>query len=81
MAWVESLTSTKSWDEFRDRQRIRAAFIQMGASRRTWPSPADLVEALPRYDTQLALPEKPTDPEIAAENIAKIRRMLSGEDE
>lgn len=46
-AWVETLTVRLDWERERDAGRIRKAFVDMAGTRRSWPAPADLIEALP----------------------------------
>lgn len=77
MAWQEVLTDGRAWDEARDRDRIRKAFVTLARTRRQWPAPVDFLEALPRYTPELrALPSRPADPEKAARAIAQISREL-----
>lgn len=79
--WIEMLTFNRVWDEARDAPRIRHAFRVLGSTRTEWPAPANLVEHLPPVEKQLALPEKPINPDVAQANIERIRRMLSGEED
>lgn len=77
MAWREVLTDGRAWDEARDRDRIRKAFITLARTRRQWPAPVDFLEALPRYIPELtALPSKPTDPDKARRVIADLAAEL-----
>ncbi len=57
--WREALTVNRVWDQGRDTPRIRKAFLTLASSRRSWPAPPDLIEALPKSD-QARLP-RPTD--------------------
>lgn len=78
---MEALTTNRVWDELRDAERIRAGFRSLAASRTQWPAPKDLIEHLPAPKQFKALPANPVDPQVAEANIAKIKRMLRGEDE
>lgn len=78
--WIDSLTFNRVWDETRDAPRIRHAFRVLGANRRDWPAPVDLVEHLPAAPKLLELPSRIVDPAVAEANIAKIKRMLRGEE-
>jgi hypothetical protein len=66
-AWSEVLlTGNYDWQEDRDVSRFRAAFLTMARTRRTWPAPADFLEALPERDTRQwkALPKAEANPEV-----------------
>lgn len=76
MAWVESLTDGRAWDQQRDTPRIRSAFLAIAKGRRTWPAPVDFIEALPRLEPLRALPSKPADPERAKAAIAECVKAL-----
>lgn len=78
MAWMEALTDGRHWDEGRDRERIRRAFVTLARTRRQWPAPADFLEALPRIEPLRALPKAAADPARAAACIAEARRLLQG---
>lgn len=72
MTWREALTTGKDWDEGRDRLRFQRAFITLARTRRTWPTPADFIEALPPPDQNIvALPRPKADD-------AKVREIFSG---
>lgn len=79
-AWMEALMTNRIWDEQRDADRIRAAFRSLGATRKSWPAPSDLIEHMPPAKQYPALPAKPVDPQVAEANIAKIKRMLRGQE-
>lgn len=78
--WIDSLTFNRVWDETRDTPRIRHAFRVLASTRLNWPKPAELVESLPAVPQRIALPSKIVDPAVAEANIAKIKRMLRGEE-
>lgn len=79
-AWIEALTSRLSWDEVRDAPRIRKAFVTITATRRSWPTPADLIEVLPPPKGQPRL-ERPTGiPETVEAREARLQKLLYGEE-
>lgn len=45
--WMKTLLHTRRFDAQRDTPRIREAFRTLCATRRAWPQPADLVQAMP----------------------------------
>ena len=69
------------WDADLDAPRFRAAFRVLCSTRRAWPVPQDLIDAMPPRD-QLALTKQaiPADPERAAAAIAEVTAMLRGKD-
>lgn len=76
-AWVEAITTGRLWDETRDGPRIREAFSILIRTRRTWPSPADFFDALPKYREELkALPRKPADPAKVQEIIDALAKEM-----
>lgn len=77
MAWLDALTFNRVWDEERDVPRIRYAFRALGATETEWPTPHDLIRNLPAVEHLPALPAKVVSDEVAQQNIAKIRAMLS----
>lgn len=79
--WLESLTERRVWDADLDAPRFRAAFRVLCSTRRAWPVPQDLIDAMPPRD-QLALTKQPipADPERAAAAIAEVTAMLRGKD-
>lgn len=78
MAWQEAVTDGRTWEQGRDAARIAQAFVTMGRTRRTWPAPADFLDALPRVEqAAIAYEVKPASPEQAKAALAKIRAMLA----
>lgn len=75
-AWVEAIMRGRAFDEALDVPRFRSAFVTMAEHRRTWPTPADFLAALPDRETFKALPAKTPAPEEAARVIAEIRAKL-----
>lgn len=77
--WVAALTDGRVWDQELDAPRFRKAFVKLSQIRRTWPAPADFMEALPPRE-QLAITKQPikASPERAArayEELVKLLRM------
>ena len=76
-AWVEALTANRTWDQAKDVDRVRQAFITLAQTRRTWPVPADFFDSLPRYQEQVkALPSKPADPELVKRVMDELADFL-----
>lgn len=67
----------RAWDEVRDTPRIRKAFVTLAGSRRNWPSPLDLVEALPASE-QKQLPRSTGIPANRAEREAYLEKLRMG---
>jgi hypothetical protein len=80
MAWAEALGHNRVWSEELDRPRFAPAFRVIAANFSQWPTPQQFVECLPPRPVQQALPHRAYDPVKAAENIARIQRMLRGEE-
>lgn len=76
-AWIDALTFNRAWDQERDAPRIRYAFRVLGSSASEWPVPADLMRSMPPVQDLAALPAKVVSDEVAQQNIAKIRSLLS----
>lgn len=77
MAWLEAITSGRSWDQDRDTPRIREAFVTLARIRRQWPAPVDFLDAVPRIRVELkALPRVASDPAKIAAAIAEAQRAL-----
>lgn len=77
-AWVEAVKLNRVWDEERDAPRFRKAFATLSATRKTWPSPADFMEAIPAHDPQKALAPPVCDPIKQQQNIARLQALLYG---
>jgi hypothetical protein len=77
MAWHEAITTGRTFDQRRDTNRIRSAFITLATTRETWPQPKHFLDALPRVEqAALAYETKPATPEQAAAALARIKSML-----
>lgn len=81
-AWIEAITDGRAWEQERDLERVRRAFVVLSRTIRRWPAPVEFIEAMPRPREQLALEKQhiPANPERAAAAIDEIRRTLSGKD-
>jgi hypothetical protein len=83
-AWCEAVSLKRALKESRDAGRIRAAFGVLLATCRRWPSPAEFIEAIPRWvpEELAALPvgqeEQARRDEVAKRNLAKLKAMLDG---
>lgn len=78
-AWLEALTDGVRWDMARDADRVRRGFVILAKTVRRWPSPAEFIDCLPKFEAvKLCYEAKPVTPEKAAENIAKLKSMLGG---
>lgn len=72
--WMTALSSRPiQWDENQDIGRIRAAFVELAATAKHWPSPADFLAVLPARKPQVALP-----PPVDRSMSPKTREMLDG---
>jgi hypothetical protein len=67
-AWVEAITTGKMLDESRDEPRIQAGFRALMAHCTSWPSPRQLMDAMP----PLAAPRQP----VRLEDDARRARGL-----
>lgn len=74
--WLRAITTGKTWDEQRDTLRFRAAFTALTQSRRTWPAPADFLDAIPKAEPHLALPPVTLSPERAQQRLDEIGDLL-----
>lgn len=73
MMWVETLSDGRVWDQQLDTPRFRKAFVKLAQIRRTWPAPADFIEAMPPRE-QLALTKQPI---VSAPDSPKVKEMMS----
>lgn len=72
--WMTALSSRPvEWNEGLDTARIRAAFVELAATAKHWPSPAEFLALLPARKPQVALPP-PSDRSMSPET----RKMLDG---
>lgn len=80
-AWREILTHRKVYEEGRDAQRFRDAFVALGGRCKSWPAPADFLEALPKIDTSGPKLAHVANEETRLANIARINALLGEKDE
>jgi hypothetical protein len=75
--WVTAITKGRVWEQQFDAPRFRDAFATLALTRRTWPAPADFLEALPPR-AQLALTKQPikASPERAARAYEELGNLL-----
>ena len=75
--WLEALAEGREWDQALDAPRFKRAFATLCRTRRNWPVPQDLLDALPPRE-QLALTKQiiPADPERVARMMAELAREL-----
>ena len=74
-AWAEAVTDGREWDERRDAQRMRTAFVTLARTVRRWPAPADFLDAMPPVPPMPAIghERKPSPcPQEIAENMRKL---------
>lgn len=82
MAWLEALSHGRTWDRYRDAQRIRGAFVTLAQTCDRWPAPKQFLDALPRVEqAALAHEVRPASREEAAAAMKRIREMLAEKDE
>lgn len=70
-AWVEAVTVGKSLEEKRDEPRIQAAFRTLMAHCTTWPSPRQLLDAMP----SLAVARQPVKLEDEARRARGLEKL------
>lgn len=77
-AWAEAIADGREWDERRDAQRMRTAFVTLARTMRRWPAPAEFLDALPPVKPLRAIERehRPATPEQVAAHVEKIRKML-----
>lgn len=74
--WFASLTRFRVFDAELDRQRFRDGFLKLATGVRQWPSPRDLLDALPGRAEQLRLPRPRSNPAVAARALEGIAEIL-----
>jgi len=77
--WGGIFSQTRTWIETRDIPRLRQAFIRLATNCERWPTPKQILEAIPPplASPWKALPKPEYPPEKARENLAKIREILA----
>lgn len=76
MAWAEVIRTGRAFDEALDAPRFRKAFVTLASTRRSWPAPADFLDALPPRPELKSLPAKAADPEKAKAIIAELAKAI-----
>ena len=74
---MEAITAGRALEANRDIPRVRQAFATLARVRRSWPSPADFLEAMPPPPVLKALPAKVSSPASAAAVMAEIERLFA----
>lgn len=70
--WIAAISSRPIlWEEDRDKPRIRKAFMELAATAERWPSPAELLRAMPPRTPQLKL-----TPPVERHYSQKSREMV-----
>lgn len=76
--WLEALAEGRQWEQELDAPRFRRGFATLCRSRRAWPVPQDLLDALPpREQLQIARESRKADPERAAAAMAEVESLLT----
>lgn len=75
--WTQAMTKNRMWEQAPDAPRFREAFVTLAQTRRTWPAPADFLEALPPRK-QLAITKQPIKASQAAVDkaCAELAKVL-----
>ena len=75
--WIDAIAVNRVWNEQLDAPRIQAAFRVLCQNSDYWPSINDFLNSLPSAEPVKSLPEPKVAPEVALENLAKLKEMLS----
>ena len=73
--WLEVMMSAQAWDERRDVPRLRTAFMTVTSTADTWPSPAQIIKAMPKPAPQPYLP--PPLPQVDPAHVAKCQAKIA----
>lgn len=73
--WVETLSDRFGWDQARDSDRIRRAFVLLAGTRRNWPQPIDFMDALPAPTAQGRIERQPNIPETREGRLRKLETL------
>lgn len=81
-AWCEVLTTGRVWEPERDAPRFREAFVNLAATRESWPAPRHFLDAIPRVVNMLAIEKehRPANPETVAKARAEVEALLRESD-
>ncbi|MGX2948558.1 hypothetical protein [Frederiksenia canicola] len=75
-AWYRVLTHNHRWDEKLDRVRFEAAFLNLAQSCDQFPTPKQLLEAMPPRELK-ELPPPTLTEEQRQKNVQRIQQMLA----
>lgn len=75
-AWLEALTYRRVWDRHRDTERVRLAFAVLAQTKRTWPMPMELFDALPEPNTQLRIERESSIPSERSRRVQRLSELL-----
>lgn len=75
-AWADALQVGRAWDQDRDAPRIREGFVRLSSTAAQWPTPRDLLGALPPAPQQKRLAPPTTIPATPAARAARLRALL-----
>lgn len=77
--WLETLVDGRQWEQARDEDRFRAAFVLLARTCEAWPAPKHFLDALPPVKPLRAIERehRPATPEQVAAHAEKIRAVLS----
>lgn len=70
--WFRTLTYKRHWEQAQDQVRFEEAFIRLAQTCSEFPTPKQLLEAMPKIDYK-ALPEPSVSEAKREEMLAKIR--------
>ena len=76
--WLNTLMHGRRFDEARDIQRIRDAFVILAGRCRAWPAPIDFIEALPQIESA-PMPQRiasDASREVGMRHIAELAAKL-----
>ena len=77
--WYRVLTYKRQFERELDEKRFHEAFVRLAQRCEWFPTPKELFDALPKRE----IPDRPqieyhVDPQVAAENIKKLKAILKG---
>lgn len=73
--WLEVFMSARCWERERDTPRLSEAFSRINAEVDAWPSPAQVLKALPPLKPQPMLPEP--RPNIDPEHVRRCKARIA----
>lgn len=73
-SWVQAMWDTAAWAEEADAGRLHQAFLRTGGSADRWPTPRQVLDAMPARPRPLALPQPRTPvPGHVKELLTRLR--------